>query len=364
MVSLFEIYPRLSRALPHTSLGNFPTPVIKLEALGSQIGVNNLYLKNDGLSASVYGGNKVRKLEFLLGEAKKKGSPEILTFGYAGSNHAAATAVWSRKLGLDPVSVLLHQPNASYVRKNLLVGAAMGSEFIVSGNVVISTVKEIARRRARKGKQPYIVAPGGSSPLGTIGYVNAAFELKRQIDDGALPCPDRIYVPLGSMGTAAGLVLGLKAVGIKTKVTSVRVVDKTFVNPQVFLNLFNLTRNVLRLKDPSFPDVHLTIGEIDIRQNYFGEGYGHFTAEGVAAGNLVKETECIQLDGTYTGKTMAALLSDAKSGDLTDETVLFWNTLNAVDLSEIVKGIDYRTLPKELHSYFERSVQPLDRDLK
>ena len=124
MLSIFRLFPELAEKLPYISLGEFPTPVFHLKKLGKQIGTDHLYLKQDGVSGTVYGGNKIRKLEFILGDALKKKAKSVLTFGYAGSNHALATSIYARQFGLESISILLKQPNAHYVRRNLLMGLA------------------------------------------------------------------------------------------------------------------------------------------------------------------------------------------------------------------------------------------------
>jgi 1-aminocyclopropane-1-carboxylate deaminase/D-cysteine desulfhydrase-like pyridoxal-dependent ACC family enzyme len=121
MIPLFKQYPKLEEKLPYISLGEFPTPVQKLERLGMELGVGNLYTKRDDLSGRLYGGNKPRKLEFILGDVLRSGAKEVITFGGAGSNHALATAIYSRQAGLKSISMLMPQPNARYVRNNLLV---------------------------------------------------------------------------------------------------------------------------------------------------------------------------------------------------------------------------------------------------
>ena len=119
-IPLFEQYPPLGDRLPYVSLGEFPTPVHKLHKLGSDLGIGQLYIKRDDLSSEVYGGNKPRKLEFLLGNTLTENVKEVITFGCAGSNHALATAVYAQKMKLKCISMLLEQPNAQYVRRNLL----------------------------------------------------------------------------------------------------------------------------------------------------------------------------------------------------------------------------------------------------
>ncbi len=363
MIPLFEHFPTLAEKLAYVSLGNFPTPAPRLERLGGELGIDRLYVKQDSLSARVYGGNKIRKLEFLVGKALQQHAGEILTFGYAGSNHALATAVCAEQVGLRGISMLLPQPNAHYVRRNLLMGLHCRAELHQRANVATlaaETVQQLLGHKLTTGTFPLIVPPGGSSPVGTIGYVNAAFELKEQILAGELPAPDRIYVALGSLGTAAGLVLGLKAAGLATRVVPVAIVHPSMAGKASLLRLARRTNALLRKLDPSFPSVELAGNEVEIRYEFFGHRYAGFTEEGMAAVSRMYDGEGIKLDGTYTGKTLAALMRDAGDARITGETVLFWNTYNGRDLSAVTDTIDYRKLPACFHRYFEEDVQSLD----
>jgi len=198
----------------------------------------------DGYTGKIYGGNKVRKLEFLLGEAINKNSKEVITFGGAGSNHATATAVYANKVGLQSISMLLPQMNAEYVRKNLLLSYSYGAELhYYRNNFMLSTGKkyQCIKHWLRKGKKPYLIPMGGSSPVGIIGFINAAFELKQQIDQNKIPEPDRIYVALGSVGTVTGLLIGIKVLNIQSTLVPVRVVPSETANFETIKNLFTET---------------------------------------------------------------------------------------------------------------------------
>jgi len=364
MIPLFEQYHSLKERIPYVSLGEFPTPIEHLSKLEKEIEADHLYLKHDGLSGFLYGGNKIRKLEFLLADALHKRVKEVLTFGFAGSNHALATAVCAQKLGLKCVSILLAQPNAQYVRRNLLLSHVCGAEIHHFKNEMaayIPTTIIFLRKKLKQGKIPYIIGPGGSSPLGTIGSVNAGFELKEQIASGLIPEPDKIYLPLGTMGTAVGLTIGLKAAGLKTRVVSVRVADVKYGNKEKFVKLFKKTLTLILSMDSSFPRVEITDDEVDIRHNFFGRQYARFTEQGMAALNLVAESEGIILDGTYTGKAMAALIDQVRGHGTRNEVILFWNTYNARNFYDAIEGIDYHQLPGCFHRYFEEDVQQLDR---
>jgi len=364
MISLFKYYPLLKDKLPYVSLGEFPTPVEKLERLGKNIGVNHLFIKRDDLCGKVYGGNKVRKLEFILGNAINNNVTDVITFGFAGSNHALATALYARHLGLKSISMLMPQPNTHYLRSNLLMSHSYRAELHQYYNLPIlamGTIYQLFRHKLKSGRFPEIIAAGGSSLLGVIGFVNAAFELKEQILEGTIPEPDIIYVALGTTGTATGLILGLKAAKIKSHVISVRVVDKKFANIRKIAKLFNKTASFLHSKDPSFPTLEFSEKDIDIKNDFFGLQYALFTEEGMKAIYLMYKNEGIKLDGTYTGKTFAALIDDAERQDLREKVILFWNTYNSRDYTDILINVDYHELPQCFHRYFEKEVQPLDK---
>ncbi|UCD85747.1 MAG: pyridoxal-phosphate dependent enzyme [Deltaproteobacteria bacterium] len=364
MIPLFKYYPLLKDKLPHVALGEFPTPVERLERLGEDIGADRLYIKRDDLSGKVYGGNKIRKLEFILGQALRSGVKEVLAFGFAGSNHALATAIYAEKVGLKSISMLLPQDNAHYVRRNLLMSHYCGAKLHQNRNIPFiagGTAYQLMRHKLRNGQFPQIIPPGGSSPSGTIGYVNAAFELKEQVVAGEMPEPDRIYVALGSMGTAVGLILGLKAADLKSRVISVRVVDKKYADERKLIKLFHKVNSFLHYLDLSFKRFELSEKDIEIRHGFFGQRYALFTEEGMEAVERMEENEGIKLEGTYTGKTLAGLINDVKKQDLRDKTILFWNTYNSRDFSEKIADIDYHQLPQCFHRYFEEEVQPRDR---
>ncbi|MGA1871443.1 MAG: 1-aminocyclopropane-1-carboxylate deaminase/D-cysteine desulfhydrase [bacterium] len=364
MIPLFEHYRRCAETLPHVSLGIFPTPIMKATHLGAAIGVDSLYIKRDDVSGKIYGGNKVRKLEFLLGQALGIGAREVITFGYAGSNHALATAIYARQVGLQSISVLLPQPNAHYVRHNLLLGHYFGAELHQYRTLMygaVGSVYQLLRHKRRYGDFPYIIPPGGSSPMGIIGFVNAALELKEQVACGKLPEPDYIYAALGTMGTALGLTLGLKAAGLKTRVIGVRVVDAKFTRPKKMARLFYQTNSLLHAHDSSFPLYEFSDKDLEIRHGFMGSRYALFTEEGMRAAECMKTQEGISLEGTYTAKALSALIDDATKKALRDKVVLFWNTYNSRNLSYAIEEVDYHDLPRSFHHYFEEEVQSLDR---
>ena len=162
------------------------------------------------------------------------------------------------------------------------------------------------------------------------------------------------------MGTAAGLMLGVKAAQLKSHVVSVRVTGERLVNVKAMLELIRKTNSLLSSLDPSFPSLLFSEDDVDIRHNFFGQKYALFTNEAMEAVTLMDKIEGVKLDGTYTGKTFASIIHDSRSQDLKNKVVLFWNTLNSRDCKEAIADVDYHNLPKGVHRYFKEEVQPLD----
>jgi D-cysteine desulfhydrase len=288
-----------------------------------------------------------------------------LTVGSAGSNHALATAIYAQQIGLKSISMLIPQPNAHYVRSNILMSHYFKAELHQYQNMrflTLGKIYQLLRHRLKNGKFPQVIPLGGTSPLGTIGYINAAFELKEQIMEGKMPEPDFIYVALGTMGTVVGLILGLKATHLKSRVISVLVADEKFIHLKKMTKLFYKTNSLLHSLDSSFPKFVFSEKDQHMRRDFFGRGYACFTKEGMSAITRMEQSEGIKLDGTYTGKALTALIEDAKKQYFNDKVVLFWNTYNSKDFSEVKSNVDYRQLPRCFHRYFEEEVQPLDKN--
>jgi 1-aminocyclopropane-1-carboxylate deaminase/D-cysteine desulfhydrase-like pyridoxal-dependent ACC family enzyme len=332
--SFADRFPKLSRDLARVALGSFPTPLGPAPSLCRAIGgLAGLEIKDDGHSHGVYGGNKVRKLEYLLAEALARGAKEVLTFGFTGSNHAAATAVHAAALGLKSISMLLPQVGAPYVADNLATSRAAGAEIHRVANepsLAAGTLVALVKHRTRTGAWPYVIAPGGSSPLGTVGFVAAAFELATQLagrDGDAIP--ERVYVAFGSCGTAVGLALGAALAGLPIRIVAVRVTEQRHANARKAESLWRRTAALLHRVDPSVPLLPFRSSSIEIRDEYFGEAYASPTAGAQEAIALMQRHEGIELDVAYTGKALACLVDDARAGRIAGSRAVFWNTLNA-----------------------------------
>ena len=287
---LFSTYPKIDGKLPYIELGSYPTGVERLSGMERELGVKNIFIKRDDMCSDLYGGNKVRKLEFLLAEAKRKKAKYTISVGYAGSNQTLASAAFAKKMGIKPISMHLPQRNARYVRKNLLYQKLLGAELHQYPNIpsiYIGIGLLAIKCLLKSGSLPFIIPPGASNPKGVIGVSGGIFELKKQIEKGILPEPDLLYVPLGSCGTVAGLLLGIKALGLKTKIMAVAVAGRIYNNFEEIKKLFDGAVKILVGIDSYFPDVGLDENDIEINYDYLGEGYAKFTKEGMDAVRLM-----------------------------------------------------------------------------
>jgi len=361
---LVQQYPGL-KMLPWVSLGQFPTPVEPMAKLGEYLGFKRLWVKRDDLSGVRYGGNKVRKLEFLLADAQAQGRDAVLTLGAAGSNHVLATALYAQELGLKSFAVFVPQPVQEYARQNLLCDHALGLKMHYLTNELLVPWRMLRAWQSRRSPEtiarPYLIWAGGSSPTGALGYVNAGLEIARQVSEGLIPEPEFVFTPVGSCGTFAGLVLGLKLACLRTRGVGVRVYDQLGANPYMVTYQARACVRRLRRYDPSFPNVRVSRRDFVFLDDFFGKGYAHFTKLGVEAVNMAKEFEGLKLEGTYTGKTLAGLIAFARRENLADKVLLFVNTYNSRDLTPLMaENADYKKLPAELHRYFEEPIAPVE----
>ena len=358
---LFEKYPALRGKVDWIELGDFPTPVQKMEGLCAEENLSDLYIKRDDLSSPYYGGNKVRKLEFVLAHAKAKEKKATITTGAVGSNHVLATVIHGERLGLETICVLNPQPNAAYVRKNLLLDYAHGAKFVITPSMFampVGVIKGMAKYYDRKSRKfPYLIPPGGSNQRGALGYIEGALELKQQIDEGLLPEPEFIFVTLGSSGTATGLTLGVQLAGLRSRVIPVRVVEKIVCNAPYLCFHVNMTVRFLKERCPEVKVFKVRPRDILLLDDYAGDCYAGFTNACMDAVSKAKLYDGIKLEGTYTGKTLAGALDFLHKRGLEKRPCVFWDTYNSVDLYPTVKDIDYHVLPLQFHKYFEEPLQ-------
>jgi D-cysteine desulfhydrase len=281
-------------------LARTPTPVRRLD-LPDLAG--RLWVKDEGASGEVYGGNKVRKLRWVLADALSSGRHDLVTVGGVGSHHVLATALLGAEVGLRTHAVLFRQPDTPHVRHvGGLLGARLAShaplEDPLSGAAAVTAL--YARVAAEAGR-PYRIPVGGSSTLGTLGWIEAALELAQQVRAGELPPPRRVYVAVGSGGTAAGLCAGLALAGLDAEVVGVRVVSRAVANrPRI--------RALARRASQAWGGEGRLAGLRLVHDWYCG-AYGRYeprVVEAVERGRAVG----LELETTYTGKALGACLEE------------------------------------------------------
>jgi D-cysteine desulfhydrase len=348
--ALFREYPELKEKIPWLALGMFPTPVLK----AAHLGFGNLWIKRDDISSKVYGGNKIRKLEFILAELKKKRARHLITFGGVGTHHGLATAIFCRKLGIKCTVLMFKQPITEHVKQNLLLLQKHRARLVYCKNRWGTVFAYYLIERFLHPLAGFVYA-GGSNPVGTLGFVSAAFELKNQIEQNEMPQPAVIICALGSCGTLAGLALGLRLADLPTEIIGVRVTASHLGPFQACTagtvgKLMKSTYTYLKRKCPRISKV--AIEAPLILEKYFGQGYGLPTEEGLSAYHLAEEKENLTLDPTYTAKTFAAVIDYCKTHRHM-RPVLYWHTYNSVDLSAQAHSVDYKTLPTSLQRFIK-----------
>ncbi len=319
---LFARYPALASALPRVPLVNSPSPVRRLNRLSTALN-GDIYIKDDRVTAHPYGGNKPRKLEFLLADAQTRGARSIVTTGGIGSNHCLATTIYSQGIAAKPHLILFPQPVTPHVRMSLRLYMKHGATVHPGGDY--SGLESLRDQLMKELDHPYFIPAGGSNAIGAIGFVNAALELVAQIDEGEVPEPAAVFIAAGTCGSLAGLLLGFELAGRAIPVFGVQVVDPVVTNPDTVRRLMRETRMLLHEADASIAPEGTGNDSIRLLTTFFGDGYGHPTRPAETARRLMRTREGIDLESTYTAKTLAALAQYVRTG-FGPGPVLFWNT--------------------------------------
>jgi D-cysteine desulfhydrase len=296
-------------------LGRYPTPVVALRALSP-----NLWIKRDDLCADPVGGNKVRALEFLLGDMKPDES--IVTVGSAGSTHALAVAVYGKRLGGRVVVGRWKQEMNDVATR---VAARVGRE-AYKAPIFSSVAAAYAWAWRERAQGARWIAAGGSTPHGILGHVNAGLELIEQIDAGVLPQPARVVVPLGTGGTAAGLSLAFAIAKRDITVVGARVVPRIVARKARVLGLAKRTAQLIErtMGATGQPLPRVRADLIEVVQETYGGAYGRETDAARAAAAQLRTVSAIRLDGTYSAKAFAHALTVSQS-----QPTLFWLTFDS-----------------------------------
>ena len=323
--------------LPRFPLVNIATPLEELSRLRQAVVEQNgscprLLIKRDDMTGLAFGGNKTRKLEFLIGDAIAKGADTIVTAGALQSNHARQTAAAAARAGLTCRLILFDTvayANAPYRRSgNLFLDRLLGAEIDIhpatanGADVFEKTMEALTA----EGRRPYLIPVGGSNALGALGMTLSYLELVEQAEEAGLTI-DAVYHATASLGTQAGLVAGSVLVPNGPAIRGVNVYSA---------NTERMASDVLALANSALARLgseEASAERVAIIDGYMGEGYGLPTAEMMAAVSLAAQVEGVLLDPVYTGKAMAGLLGQIFRGEISEEeTVVFLHTGGAPGL--------------------------------
>ena len=290
--------------VPRFSLFRKPTVLEKLERISDELGVE-VYVKRDDAIEFAMGGNKVRKLEFIVGEAKAMGCDTLVTVGAVHSNHARTTAAAARKAGLNVHLVLW--PKNYEVKGNLLLDMLYGAEitFVNSREEALEKLDFVAEEIRRKGAKPYVIPMGGAIPTGVLGYVEAAFEIAEQVEKMGVK-PKYIIHASGSGGTQAGLILGSKLAKLNAKVIGIDIIGKPGLQQKI-LELARETAEKYGFK------AIVGLEDVIVYDYSFG-GYGVLSKKIIKIMFDVGRTEGLLLDPVYTAKAFAGLTDLVRKG--------------------------------------------------
>jgi D-cysteine desulfhydrase family pyridoxal phosphate-dependent enzyme len=307
---------------PRFPLGQFPTPLEEAPALSERLGVRVL-VKRDDQTGLALGGNKVRKLEFLIGDALASGADVIVTTGGSQSNHARLTAAACRKAGIECRLVLNRGPHND-IQGNLLLDLLLNAsvQWVESEDPAdaMPVMEALAGELVADGRTPYVIPRGGSIPQGATGYVAMIAELVPQLS--ALDAePTALYLATGSTGTHSGTLAGLIAARSPLRVQGISVSRPTPLQEAKVQELASATLHHLGYEEEVPP------GRVSVDDRFRGPAYGYPTAETLEAITIAARDDAIILDPVYTGKAMAGLLGHAREGRLgPDDTVVFLHT--------------------------------------
>jgi D-cysteine desulfhydrase family pyridoxal phosphate-dependent enzyme len=321
-------------SLPRLQLASLPTPLHEVPrlraALGGPARAPRILIKRDDCTGLALGGNKVRKLEFLVAEAQRQGATFLVTSGAAQSNHARMTAAAARVAGMGSALILSTNDERAPAQGNLLLDRMFGAEvhFVPesddpsrgANDAEAAAIEGVLDELRARGERPYLIPVGGSNAVGTCGYVAGTLELVEQLWNAG-EAPTRLYYASGSRGTQAGLALGAKIYNAPYEVRGIAVSGGDAEKTPRARQIANEAAELLGAA------VRITTDDLFTDEGQIGSGYGIPTAAGLEAISLLARCEGILLDPVYTGKAMAGLIHDARRGVLDpNDTVVFLHT--------------------------------------
>ena len=307
MSAQVEFADRMLSSKKRIRFCTLPTPVEKPEGLQKMVPSIDLLLKRDDVMELAMGGNKVRKLEFLMADAQSRGCNVVVTTGDLHSNHTRLTAAAARKLGMKPILAMKGKRPES-IAGNLLLGFLLGADvrfFDIDRKELPSVMEEIRKEQEAEGNRCYVIPRGGASAQGVLGYANAVIELKKQLGDMAEEL-DYIVFATGTGATQAGLLLGTKLIGMKAKIVGISAGRS---GSEITADVMRLVEEAATLLDVK---VQLSQSDVIVNDSYTCGGYGVVTKEVTDLMETVAQREGLLVDPVYTGKGMLGLLGLAK----------------------------------------------------
>jgi D-cysteine desulfhydrase family pyridoxal phosphate-dependent enzyme len=307
-------------SLPRFPLAQLPTPLMPAPNLSAALGGPEILIKRDDLTGLALGGNKTRKLEYLVADAQQQGATVLITTGSCKSNHCRQTAAAARIAGMRCVLVMNASSPEPEIQGNYLLDHILGAEprIVLEREQRVPMMEQVAEELREQGEVPYIIPGGGSNPIGASAYVAASYEIIQQLIEQGKNAT-RLYAAGGGPGgTLSGLIVGQRLAGAPWQVIGISIEDKEEKLEPINADLSTRTAEFLGT------DERFTEDDVIVETRYTGPGYGIATDEGLEAIRLLARTEGILLDHVYTGKVMAGLIDHIRRGEIgRDETVIF-----------------------------------------
>jgi D-cysteine desulfhydrase family pyridoxal phosphate-dependent enzyme len=312
------------KLIPRLSFAHLPTRIEPMPRLSAHLGGPSIWIKRDDQTGLAFGGNKTRKLEFLVAQAQADRARTLITAGALQSNHCRQTAAAAARFGFDCILVLSGEP-PTRLTANFLLDTLFGAHILWTDRTGREAALKAAFEAAwSEGRRPFLIPYGGSSPVGAAGYVHAVQELLDQCVESSLniPIPGWIVFASSSGGTQAGLAAGARMLPIPSKVLGISVDEPRSVLCPRAASLATQTAELL-----GRPDLHFTAEDILVNDDLIGPGYGNMTGAEKEAIRLFARLEGILLDPVYTGRAAAGMINLVQQGTFSkDEMVLFWHT--------------------------------------
>ena len=315
---------------PRLELTPLPTPLVYMKNLSEYLGGSRIFVKRDDIGSLAFGGNKTRKLEFIMAQAVKECCDTVVTLGGVQSNWVRQTVAAAKALGMDAVAVLEGE-KPEKIQGNLMLDMLMGAKLIYEPNVpqdvedeeiasIFPITGPIAEKLRAEGKKPFLAPLGGATPIGNLGYINMIGETLEQAENMGIS-PKHIFIGTGTGGTHAGAQLGLRLAKSDIKLHGISVSFHTRPKEEEIAEMCSASMEFYGI------DERFSAADIDVNYDYVGAGYGAVTEKAVEAVRLAAKLEGLIMCHTYAGKALSGLIDMVRKGLIPkDEDVIFVHT--------------------------------------